>query len=256
MSEEPASSDTRAAVILAAGQGKRMRSRRPKVLHEVAGKALLAHVVAAARAVRSEPVVVVFGHGGEEVQAAFAGDAILWAEQTEQRGTGDALARAEEVLGATGRLVLVLSGDVPLVTPATLERLAAAASAGWGAMAVATLDDPGNLGRVFAGPFVALGSSPLAAAGGGCGLCFAERICALNAAPRSASPTPARTSISGGMPRSCQSAGSSTAPSGMISFAAGSAAGSRATLPAAWYSSRQLSDRICCVRGWPASQAM
>ncbi|MGE0638778.1 MAG: bifunctional UDP-N-acetylglucosamine diphosphorylase/glucosamine-1-phosphate N-acetyltransferase GlmU [Thermoanaerobaculia bacterium] len=152
MSEVSASSIPRAAVVLAAGQGKRMRSTRPKVLHEVAGSPMLARVVTVARSAGCEPVVVVVGHGGAEVRAALSSAELLWAEQPEQKGTGDALARAEAALGDSSRLLLVLSGDVPLVRAETLERLVAAAAGGWGAMAVATLADPGRLGRVFARP--------------------------------------------------------------------------------------------------------
>jgi bifunctional UDP-N-acetylglucosamine pyrophosphorylase/glucosamine-1-phosphate N-acetyltransferase len=139
---------TRLAVVLAAGKGTRMRSARPKVLHEAAGRPLLARVLDAARAVRCAPIGVVVGHGADSVRAAFPQDDLVWIEQPEQRGTGDALARAAGLL-AEPALVLVLSGDVPLVTAATLERLARAAARGWGAMAVAELEVPGALGRVL-----------------------------------------------------------------------------------------------------------
>jgi bifunctional UDP-N-acetylglucosamine pyrophosphorylase/glucosamine-1-phosphate N-acetyltransferase len=146
----------RVAVILAAGKGTRMRSELPKVLHEAAGRPLLAWVVDAARAAGCTRILVVVGHGAERVREAVTGDDLGWVLQAEQRGTGHALAQAApEVNGAA--TVLVLSGDVPLVTPATLEKLAAAAEAGWGnvwsgawgAMAVADLDEPGSLGRVL-----------------------------------------------------------------------------------------------------------
>ena len=141
----------RLAVVLAAGQGKRMRSQLPKVLHPAAGRPLLDWVVRAARDAGAERVLVVVGHGGERVRQAFAGDAGLdWVEQERQLGTGDALARAALPLGGERALLLVLSADVPLVRPETLDRLACAAASGWGAMAVATLADPGMLGRVFA----------------------------------------------------------------------------------------------------------
>ena len=141
-----------AAVILAAGQGKRMKSARPKVLHEVAGRSMLARVVAVARASGCSPIVVVIGHGSDAVRAAFADEPLEWVEQTDQRGTGDALARTEKTLDAHPGLALVLSGDVPLLRPETLSELLAAARLGWGAMAVATVDEPGRLGRVFAKP--------------------------------------------------------------------------------------------------------
>ena len=75
-------------VILAAGQGKRMRSDLPKVLHGLAGKPMLAHVLDTARALSPERIVVVYGHGGERVREALAADDITWAEQKPQLGTG------------------------------------------------------------------------------------------------------------------------------------------------------------------------
>ncbi len=145
------SSQPPAAVVLAAGQGKRMKSELPKVLHEVAGQPMLARVLAAARAAGCAPVVVLVGHGAEAVRRAFAGDGELrWVVQAEQRGTGHALALAAEALAAEQRTLLVLSGDVPLVRPETLGRLLAATAGAWGAMAVATLAEPGRLGRVLA----------------------------------------------------------------------------------------------------------
>ncbi|HSM15126.1 MAG TPA: NTP transferase domain-containing protein [Thermoanaerobaculia bacterium] len=142
----------RIAVVLAAGQGKRMRSELPKVLHEAGGRPLLAWVVDAARAAGCERILVVVGHRAERVRAAFSRQRdLVWVEQREQLGTGHALARAAPEIDGDA-LVLVLSGDVPLVRPATLERLAAAARGRWGAMAVATLAEPGSLGRVLEGP--------------------------------------------------------------------------------------------------------
>lgn len=147
---DASSSTPRAAVILAAGQGKRMKSALPKVLHEVAGKPMLARVLAVAREAGCDPVVAVIGHGAPRVRSAFRDSGLLWAEQREQRGTGHALAQAAEALGSEPRIVLVLSGDVPLLRAATLARLVEAAIEGWGAMAVATLPEPGRLGRVIA----------------------------------------------------------------------------------------------------------
>jgi bifunctional UDP-N-acetylglucosamine pyrophosphorylase/glucosamine-1-phosphate N-acetyltransferase len=136
-------------VILAAGKGTRMKSDLPKVLHEAAGRPLLGWVLDAARAAGCERVAVVVGHGAEAVRARFAGDAdVTWIEQREQLGTGHALAQAAAAV-AGDALLLVLSGDVPLVRADTLGRLVEAAAAGWGAMAVATLDSPGSLGRVI-----------------------------------------------------------------------------------------------------------
>jgi bifunctional UDP-N-acetylglucosamine pyrophosphorylase/glucosamine-1-phosphate N-acetyltransferase len=138
----------RIAVILAAGKGTRMKSSLPKVLHRVAGKPLLQWVVDAARAAGCERILVVVGHGAGRVREEIVGDDLGWVLQAEQKGTGHALAQAEaEVQGEA--TVLVLSGDVPLVQPATLDRLASAAEEGWGTMAVAELDEPGSLGRVI-----------------------------------------------------------------------------------------------------------
>jgi bifunctional UDP-N-acetylglucosamine pyrophosphorylase/glucosamine-1-phosphate N-acetyltransferase len=142
----------RLAVVLAAGKGTRMRSERPKVLHAAADRPLLGWVIAAAREAGCGRILVVVGHGADEVRAAFAGeDDLVWIEQREQRGTGHALARAAPHVARAGddAILLVLSGDVPLVRPATLEALAAAAERGWGAVGVATLERPGGLGRII-----------------------------------------------------------------------------------------------------------
>ncbi|HKH48795.1 MAG TPA: bifunctional UDP-N-acetylglucosamine diphosphorylase/glucosamine-1-phosphate N-acetyltransferase GlmU [Thermoanaerobaculia bacterium] len=140
----------RIAVVLAAGKGTRMRSALPKVLHEAAGRPLLAWVVDAARAAGCAKILVVVGHGAEKVREAISGEDVAWVLQAEQRGTGHALAQVEGEVDCAATL-LVLSGDVPLVTPATLDRLASEAEAGWGSMAVAELPDPGSLGRVITG---------------------------------------------------------------------------------------------------------
>lgn len=139
----------RVAVILAAGKGTRMKSSLPKVLHQAAGRPLLAWVIEAARVAGCEKILVVIGHGAERVREEISGDDLGWVLQEEQKGTGHALAQAESAVEGDA-VVLVLSGDVPLVTPATLDRLASAAEAGWGALAVADLPEPGSLGRVIA----------------------------------------------------------------------------------------------------------
>ncbi len=142
-----AESPSRVAVVLAAGKGTRMRSELPKVVHEAAGRPLLAWVLDAARAASCRRLLVVVGHGAEAVREALGGADVEWIEQREQLGTGHALAQAEGRL-AEPQTVLVLSGDVPLVTAATLTRLLEAAAGSWGAMAVARLAEPGSLGRV------------------------------------------------------------------------------------------------------------
>ncbi len=148
-------SRSRIAVILAAGKGTRMRSDSPKVLHQVGGRPMLEWVIDAARASGCEKILVIVGHGADEVRSRTtagsrtASDDLVWVEQREQLGTGHALAQAEPYLHGDA-LLLVLSGDVPLVSVDTLQRLATAAESGWGAAAVAVLDEPGSLGRVLA----------------------------------------------------------------------------------------------------------
>jgi bifunctional UDP-N-acetylglucosamine pyrophosphorylase/glucosamine-1-phosphate N-acetyltransferase len=148
----------RVAVILAAGKGTRLRSALPKVLHRAAGRPLLAWVIEAARQAGCGRILVVVGHGAEQVREEITGDDLGWVIQAEQKGTGHALQQTEEALAGTAAnpaTLLVLSGDAPLVTPATLEALADAAEGGgggWGALAVADLFDPGSLGRVLARP--------------------------------------------------------------------------------------------------------
>jgi bifunctional UDP-N-acetylglucosamine pyrophosphorylase/glucosamine-1-phosphate N-acetyltransferase len=133
-------------VILAAGQGKRMHSNLPKVLHPVAGKPLLAHVIDTARTLSPEKLVVVRGHGGDVVQASVAAPDIGWAEQAQQLGTGHALAQALPQLGGPGQ-TLVLYGDVPLTTPETLKHLLHAAGDGLAILTV-NLANPTGYGRI------------------------------------------------------------------------------------------------------------
>jgi bifunctional UDP-N-acetylglucosamine pyrophosphorylase/glucosamine-1-phosphate N-acetyltransferase len=134
-------------IVLAAGQGKRMRSALPKVLHPLAGRALLAHVFAAARALHPRKIVVVHGHGAERVRDAFRESDLDWVLQAEQLGTGHAVQQAMSRVGADGD-VLILYGDVPLVQPATLRRLRDAAAGGL-AVLTAELADPTGYGRVL-----------------------------------------------------------------------------------------------------------
>jgi bifunctional UDP-N-acetylglucosamine pyrophosphorylase/glucosamine-1-phosphate N-acetyltransferase len=138
------------AVILAAGKGTRMHSSRPKVLHQVGGKPLLAWVLRAAREAGCQHLFVVVGHGADEVRAELGAEDVTWVEQNDQLGTGHALAQVERHLEGPAML-LVLSGDVPLVSSTTLVDLVDLANRGWGAMAVAELPDPGSLGRVVTG---------------------------------------------------------------------------------------------------------
>ncbi|MEY3666127.1 MAG: UDP-N-acetylglucosamine diphosphorylase/glucosamine-phosphate N-acetyltransferase, partial [Pseudomonadota bacterium] len=134
-------------VILAAGKGTRMHSDLPKVLHLLAGRPLLGHVLDRARALNPARIVVVYGHGGDAVPAAFDDSDIVWALQSPQRGTGHAVMQAEPYLDDSVP-TLVLYGDVPLTRSQTLKRLAD--SAGNDALSILTvsLDDPSGYGRI------------------------------------------------------------------------------------------------------------
>ena len=133
-------------VILAAGQGKRMHSNLPKVLHPVAGKPLVRHVIDTARSLAPAKLVVVFGHGGEAVRSTVDGDDISWALQEPQLGTGHAVAQALPALAGEGR-TLVLYGDVPLTRASTLKRLL---HAGRDGLSILTMElaDPAGYGRI------------------------------------------------------------------------------------------------------------
>jgi bifunctional UDP-N-acetylglucosamine pyrophosphorylase/glucosamine-1-phosphate N-acetyltransferase len=133
--------------VLAAGQGKRMVSDLPKVLHRLAGRPLLGHVLATARALGPARIAVVYGHGGERVREALAAPDVAWALQEPQLGTGHALAQALPALAADG-VVLVLYGDVPLVAAQTLRPLVEAAAAGQVGLLTMELDDPSGYGRI------------------------------------------------------------------------------------------------------------
>src|SRR5690242_1741177 len=113
-------------VILAAGLGKRMHSALPKVLHRLAGKPLLVHVLDTARALSPQNICVVYGHGGETVPQAIADETLTWVQQMPQLGTGHALMQALPYLGTEGS-TLVLYGDVPLIGVDTLRGLIAMA---------------------------------------------------------------------------------------------------------------------------------
>ncbi|HEY5764257.1 MAG TPA: bifunctional UDP-N-acetylglucosamine diphosphorylase/glucosamine-1-phosphate N-acetyltransferase GlmU [Rhodocyclaceae bacterium] len=133
-------------VILAAGQGKRMHSNLPKVLHPLAGKALAAHVIDAARSLRPDRLCVVYGHGGETVREALSADDLSWAKQEPQLGTGHAVMQAMPLLTDSGT-TLVLYGDVPLIRAETLTRLLQVAGEGIAVLTV-ELDQPRGYGRI------------------------------------------------------------------------------------------------------------
>jgi bifunctional UDP-N-acetylglucosamine pyrophosphorylase / glucosamine-1-phosphate N-acetyltransferase len=138
-----------AAVVLAAGEGKRMHTQRAKVLHEAGGKALLRHVLEALRPLQPEPLAVVVGHLREQVVEFLAEDEVEIVVQDPPRGTGDAVARALERLPERGEL-LVLSGDVPLVRSETLRSLLSAHKGELAAatLATAVLASPAAYGRI------------------------------------------------------------------------------------------------------------
>jgi bifunctional UDP-N-acetylglucosamine pyrophosphorylase/glucosamine-1-phosphate N-acetyltransferase len=137
-------------IVLAAGQGKRMRSQLPKILHPLAGRPLLAHALVTARSLAPHKVVVVHGHGAEQVRAAFAEQELEWVLQPEQLGTGHAVQQAMPRISPDAE-VLIVYADVPLVRSATLKRLVDAARDGVAVM-TAELADPSGYGRILRQP--------------------------------------------------------------------------------------------------------
>ncbi|MCP5143622.1 MAG: bifunctional UDP-N-acetylglucosamine diphosphorylase/glucosamine-1-phosphate N-acetyltransferase GlmU [Gammaproteobacteria bacterium] len=134
-------------VILAAGQGTRMRSGKPKVLHTLAAKPMVEHVLDTAARLSDEPPVVVYGHGGEQMQKALMHRSVRWAHQAEQRGTGHAVMQALPALEQADT-VLILYGDVPLLDATTLQRLIARADDTALALLTVKLPDPTGYGRI------------------------------------------------------------------------------------------------------------
>ena len=135
-------------VILAAGQGKRMFSARPKVLHLLAGRTLLQHVLDTAKKLKADRVCVVYGHGGEAVPSSLPHSEIAWAKQEPQLGTGHAVMQALTHISLES-VTLVLYGDVPLVRAETLQPLIEAARSGALALLTVELADPAGYGRVI-----------------------------------------------------------------------------------------------------------
>jgi UDP-N-acetylglucosamine diphosphorylase/glucosamine-1-phosphate N-acetyltransferase len=139
-----------AAVILAAGMGKRMKSDLPKVLHAVGGRPMLLHVIDAVKAIGASPIVVITGYQAERVEAACAGTGVAFARQPEQLGTGHAVMQAEPALSGYDGTAVVLNGDVPGLRTETIrdfiayhEREHALAT-----VLTARLDDPAGYGRI------------------------------------------------------------------------------------------------------------
>lgn len=140
-----------AALVLAAGQGTRMRSDLAKVLHPMAGRPLLAHVLDTLEALRVGRILVVIGHQRERVRAAFAEARVEWVEQAEQRGTGHAVLMAGPALRGFPGTLLVVCGDTPLLTAATLDRLLETHRDLGAAVTVLSmrLPDPTGYGRIL-----------------------------------------------------------------------------------------------------------
>ncbi|MCP5331787.1 MAG: bifunctional UDP-N-acetylglucosamine diphosphorylase/glucosamine-1-phosphate N-acetyltransferase GlmU [Pseudomonadales bacterium] len=138
-------------VILAAGQGTRMRSAKPKVLHPLAGRPLLAHVLAAAEALPQPKIHLVVGHGADQVRASLANARVDWVEQAQQLGTGHAVMQALPLLDPDAQ-TLILYGDVPLITPATLTALLQQLTADAVALLTVRLPNPTGYGRILRNP--------------------------------------------------------------------------------------------------------
>lgn len=135
-------------VILAAGMGKRMNSDLPKVLHSLAGKPLLAHVLDTARSLHPDRLIVVYGHGSEQVKQRITGEDLAFVKQEPQLGTGHAVMQAVSLLDDSVP-TLVLYGDVPLIGTASLSRLVQAAGTDKLGILTANLDDPTGYGRII-----------------------------------------------------------------------------------------------------------
>jgi bifunctional UDP-N-acetylglucosamine pyrophosphorylase/glucosamine-1-phosphate N-acetyltransferase len=137
-------------VILAAGQGKRMKSALPKVLQPLAGRPLLKHVIDTARLLEPAAIQVVYGHGGDQVRDALKDEPVSWVLQAERLGTGHAVMQAMPSV-PNDHVVLVLYGDVPLISRATLTELLALAGSQQTALLTVELDDPSGYGRIVRG---------------------------------------------------------------------------------------------------------
>ncbi len=138
---------TTEVVILAAGKGTRMRSKLPKVLHQVAGKPMVGHVIDTAKKIQADAIHVVIGHGAEQVQDSFPDANLHWAIQSEQLGTGHAVAQAMPAVKADS-IVLIAFGDVPLVAAETLSALVDAANENTLSLLTVHLDSPTGYGRI------------------------------------------------------------------------------------------------------------
>ncbi|MBI3584069.1 MAG: NTP transferase domain-containing protein [Nitrospinae bacterium] len=145
-----------AVIILAAGKGKRMKSHLPKVLHPLADKPLLAHVIDLARGLNPERIIIVIGHGAEKVRqwsggsSQWSGEKIEFVEQREQLGTGHAVQQTEESLRDYDGNILILSGDVPLLGIDTVSKLIKIHINSGAVVTILTakVDNPAGYGRI------------------------------------------------------------------------------------------------------------
>lgn len=137
-------------IILAAGQGTRMNSSLPKVLHTVGGKPMLQHVIECCKQLGAEKLAIVYGHGGDLVQDAIVNKNIHWALQAEQKGTGHAVAQAEALI-EDNAIIIIAYGDVPLIKTETLQLLSETLNNAVLSVLTTNLDDPFGYGRIVRG---------------------------------------------------------------------------------------------------------
>ncbi|MBI3795072.1 MAG: NTP transferase domain-containing protein [Nitrospinae bacterium] len=151
MTTKDAAKSGLAVVILAAGKGTRMKSDLPKVLHKLAGRPLVSHVVETAEKLSPDKIIVVVGYKGDLVRESLAGKAVLFAEQAEQLGTAHAVASARKLLEGFKGAVIVLSGDVPLIDAGTLRELVELRERTGAGVALlsAEVDNPTGYGRII-----------------------------------------------------------------------------------------------------------
>ena len=134
-------------VILAAGKGTRMRSALPKVLHKLSGRSMLGHVVAAVESLGKAKKIIVTGHGAEQVEQQFKSPTTIFTQQKEQLGTGHAVHMAVPEL-CSDAVVIVLYGDVPLIRPATIQKILAVVTESTMGLLTINLDQPTGYGRI------------------------------------------------------------------------------------------------------------
>lgn len=135
-------------VILAAGKGTRMKSSLPKVLHKIGAKPMVKHVIDASHSLDAQKLIMIYGHGGDKLKTALAAESLIWVEQKEQLGTGHAVQQIIPEI-TDNEQVLILYGDVPLISSATLEKLLTTApDKGIGLLTV-NLENPTGYGRII-----------------------------------------------------------------------------------------------------------